>query len=67
MKEQEIEKMAHVLCRITYPCEYCGLHRNCLARNSAKLLYEAGCRMQNKNKADVYENGDFIHYRCPIC
>lgn len=41
---KQIEEMAKVLCGITKPCKDCRLNSQCLAYNSADVLYNAGYR-----------------------
>lgn len=59
MSKEQIEEMAHVLCRITHPCEYFGLGGTCLAQNSAKILHNAGFRkiIQCKD-CEYFDNND---------
>lgn len=48
MKKKQIEEMAKVLCGLRKGCDECKFNGNCLAYNSADLIYNAGYRKQSE-------------------
>lgn len=63
--EKQIEEMARILCRFyTSEDDYCGKCPDCVVRDEAKRLYNAGYRKQIEGEWELHSDGSGTCSEC---